>query len=842
MAAELEVAALLRPRARQGSTEQKTRAGKRIAQKHVGCAVTNAPHDHISCTHCGSPVPAGRGDGFCCAGCSYVYDLLHQEGLAHFYDIKGGAALPPVSPQALRERDYEWLRLQAAEAERQAAQQVAELRLAVQGLSCVGCVWLIERVFARHEGALRVSVDVVHGEMRLTWQCGRCDVVALARDLQNFGYLLGPPQQTSERKESSGLARRMGVCGAFAMNAMAFSLPAYFGMPRDFAFARWFDLVAAFSATLAMGVGGSYFIERAWRGLRAGMLHIDTPIALGVTAAYVGSMGGWMAGVEGLKYFDFVAIFIFLMLAGRWAQQAAVDRNRRRLMRDASIPEAVNVLNDDGGEEVRPVAELKAGVKFIVRTAQTVPVAARLMSEHASVSLEWINGESEAQQRSAGQLLPSGALNIGTQAVMVEAVETWGDSTLRRLLDARREVEFRDLKLEKLLRVYLAVVVIAGVAGAIGWWRAGSGVAQALQVMISIFVVSCPCALGVAVPLAEEMASSRAEKLGVFVRSLGLWKRLMRVKRVVFDKTGTLTLENPVLENPEVLREMNAEARAALRHLVTGNLHPVSRSLYDALGHETGAYDFASHTVGETIGQGLSFCDGDGREWFLGRPEAGAEGDAVLRCAGRVLGAFRFRDELRAESVQEVKHLRECGIEVCVLSGDRAAKVAAVAHRLELPEACWQAELTPEAKAEWLRQRPHDGTLYVGDGANDSLAFDAALCAGSPVTGRSFLEQKADFFFLGHSLRFVSALREVARLHRRATRRVFAFSVSYNIATAIAGLAGHLSPLAAAILMPLSSLSTLALVAWTFGRSPARQHGGVSFTTAAGRGLAEVRA
>jgi Cu2+-exporting ATPase len=783
--------------------------------------VMNAPHTQVNCTHCGSPVPAARDDGFCCAGCSYVHDLLHQEGLDHFYDLKGNAALPPVAPQALRERDYDWLTLLSTEAERTSESDAVELRLAVQGLSCVGCVWLIERLFSRHAGALRVNVDVVHGEVRLTWQRGQFDAVAVARDLQSFGYLLGPPLQGGEKKESSGLARRMGVCGAFAMNAMAFSLPAYFGMPRDFAFAHWFDLIAAFSATLAMAVGGSYFIERSLRSLRAGVLHIDTPIALGVTAAYAGSMGGWIAGVEGLKYFDFVAIFIFLMLTGRWAQQAAVDRNRRRLMRDTSIPEMVNVINDAGMEEAQPVANLKAGTRFVVKPAQTVPVAAKLMSESASVSLEWINGESEAQNREEGQLVPSGALNIGTRPLMVESVETWEDSTLRRLLDARREAEFRDVRLEKLLRGYLVAVVVTGFGGGIWWWAHGSGITQALQVMISIFVVSCPCALGVAVPLAEEMAASRAEKLGVFVRSLGLWKRLMRVKRVVFDKTGTLTLENPVLENAGVLRTLDAETRAALRHLVTGNLHPVSRSLYDAVAFEGDSRVFDRCTVKEAVGQGLGFQDGSGHDWRLGRPEAGTAGDAVLTRDGVVLAAFRFRDELRAESVQEVRHLHERQIEVCVLSGDRSRKVEEIARKLELPEACWRAELTPEAKAEWLRERNHDDTLYVGDGANDSLAFDAALCAGSPVTGRSFLEQKADFFFLGHSLRFVSGLMHVARLHRRATRRVFAFSVSYNLITAVAGLMGHLSPLAAAILMPLSSVCTLSLVALTFRRSAA---------------------
>lgn len=778
----------------------------------------NAPHTVVNCTHCGSPVPVGREDGFCCAGCSYVSDLLHREGLDHFYDLKGGVALPPVAPQALRERDYDWLATLSAAAEQACESEVVELRLAVQGLSCVGCVWLIERLFSRQAGALRVNVDVVHGEVRLSWQRGMFDAVALARELQNYGYLLGPPVQEAEKKASSGLERRMGVCGAFAMNAMAFSLPAYFGMPQTFAFAHWFDLIAAFSATLAMAVGGSYFIERSWRSLKAGVLHIDTPIALGVTAAYVGSMGGWVAGVEGLKYFDFVAIFIFLMLTGRWAQQAAVDRNRRRLMRDTSIPDSVLMVGADGREKLQPVAEVVVGSCFVVKPAQTVPVAARLLTGRASVSLEWINGESEAQMREAGQLLPSGALNIGTQAVAVEAVETWEASTLRRLLEARRENEFRDVRLEKLLRGYLVVVVVTGVLGALWWWLQGAGVAQALQVMISIFVVSCPCALGVAVPLAEEMAASRAERLGVFVRSLGLWKRLMRVRRVVFDKTGTLTLENPVLENAEALSGLTVEARAALRHLVSGNLHPVSRSLYDAVALEGGMGGFEECPVQEAVGQGLAFVDGRGCEWSLGRPPQGEAGDAVLMSAGHILAAFRFRDKLRAQSLQEVRELQGRKLEVCVLSGDRVRKVEEIAHKLGLPSACWKAELTPEEKAAWLRERDEHDTLYVGDGANDSLAFDAALCAGSPVTGRSFLEQKADFFFLGHSLGFVSGLLDVAQRHRTATRRVFAFSVTYNLATAVAGLMGHLSPLAAAVLMPLSSVCTLSLVAWTFRR------------------------
>ena len=773
-----------------------------------------------SCRHCGSPVPAGREDAFCCAGCAYVFDLLHSEGLAHFYDLKGSTALPPVSVQGLRERDYDWLSHLATEAESAEGRSRAELRLSVQGMSCVGCVWLLEKVFSKHPGALTICVDVVQGELDLTWEPGQFDMVAFAREVQAFGYLLGPRNADAAPVESSGLARRTGTCGAFAMNAMAFSLPAYFGMPRDFPFARLFDLVAVMSATLAMLVGGSYFISRSWRSLRMGALHIDTPIALGIIAAYAGSMVGWLMNEEGLKYFDFVAIFIFLMLGGRWLQQAAVERNRRKLMRDTSIPERVTVLADGSGEasEVR-VTELTPGSRIRIKPAQTVPVAARLDTAHAAVSLEWINGESEPVERAQGQLLPAGALNISSTEIEAEALESWEESTLRKLLEARRGQDARDLRLERVLRVYLALVVAAGVLGALGWWWAGAGIERALQIMISIFVVSCPCALGVAVPLAEELAALRAQRLGVFVRTLGFWKKVGRVHQVVFDKTGTLTLENPTLKNPEVVQSLPAEARSALRRLVEGNLHPVSRSLYD----QVGPGDRLDGEVSEKIGQGLSLRSGEGRVWTLGRPADAESADAELRLNGALIAGFAFTDSLRPETATEFAELKRRRIAVRLLSGDRQEKVEKIAQTLGLSPGDWQAGLTPAAKAKWVADHSGAATLYIGDGANDSLAFDEACCAGSPITGRSFLEQKADFFFLGHNLRFVSRLMDVARTHQRAVRRVFFLSTSYNLITVIAGLAGMLSPLGAAVLMPLSSIATLSLVGWTFRADRVRE-------------------
>lgn len=776
---------------------------------------------HEACRHCGTPVPAGRTDGFCCTGCGFVNRMLHEQGLDRFYQLKGQLNLAPVAPEALRPRDYVWLEQMVREAEESLnGDGDVELCLSLQGLSCVGCVWLIERLFERHAGGRHLRVDITRAELRVQARAGEFGWRAFAEELQSFGYLVGPPTRGDEgAREVSGLERRMGVCGAFAMNAMAFSLPRYFGMPREFAFATWFEIIAAASATLAMLAGGTYFIERAWRSLKVGMLHIDTPIALGVTAAYAGSLGGWVIGEEGLFYFDFVAVFIFLMLVGRWAQQAAVERNRRKLMRDTSIPDWVR-LADQG--QLIPVSEVKEGTRFVLGAAQTLPVAARLEASEASVSLEWINGETAIQTRSCGQLLSAGALNVGFEDLEVTAMESWDTSALRRLLESKKHVEYRDLRLESLLRVYLMVVVAGGLLGGIGWLLAGQPVAKALQVMISIFVVSCPCALGVAVPLAEELASSRAERLGVFVRKLTFWKRLLRVRRVVFDKTGTLTYENPQLLDLDSLAQLNEEARSALRRLVTGNLHPVSRSLFDAIGPGP----MAKGEVEERIGHGLAMTDESGIPWSLTRPKTAGEGthadavDVILERNGVRIVGFGFQDALRADSSVELSALRGAGLSVHILSGDRSEKVAAIASRLGLADGDWNAGMTPEEKGTWIGANQPEETLYIGDGANDSLAFDRALCTGSPIGGRSFLEQKSDFFFLGNSLRFLMRLREVAAQHRRALRGVFTFSVIYNIVTAGMGLAGRLDPLAAAILMPSSSVVTLAIVAWVFAQKP----------------------
>jgi Cu2+-exporting ATPase len=789
--------------------------------------LSGPPAGKPTCRHCGAPSPKGD---FCCAGCAYVHRLVHEEGFDAYYRIKDEVTAP-ADPALLQPRDYAWLAEARREAEAVATNgRAPHLVLEVQGISCAGCVWLIEKVFSKQPGAGRIEVNAQTGRMRWTWEAGRFDPVACAQALQKFNYLTGAAGSVeAEQTESRVLIRRVGLCTAFAMNVMLFALPAYFGMERTAEYAGLFRTLQLAFATLSLLAGGGYFLARAVRALRERVLHIDLPIALGIGGAYAGSLYGWLRGEESYVYFDFVSAFIVLMLVGRWAQIVAVERNRRRLLSRQPAAPRVRLIADDGAvTEVSPET-LREGWRFEVATGRMVPVEARLETAEAGLSLAWINGESEPRTFRAGQRVPAGAQNIGREPIRLVAMQGWSESLLAELLKPTVREDGRHRLIERVVRCYLLVILaVAGLSGA-GWLLATGDGLQAGAVVTAVLVVSCPCALGLAFPLADEAATVALRRSGVFVRATDLWPRLRQVRMVVFDKTGTLTLETPVLRNPEVLDGLTDEARAALLALVQDNPHPVSRSLHEAL-LAAGACVAPDGKVVETIGQGVALG-----EWTLGRPkwalaaaasDSGAEhechligdtldraaADVVLARAGRAEARFHFADTPRADARAEIAALSGRGLQVVVLSGDRRGKVDSLMRELGLPLDNGYAELTPREKAEWFSRHPD--ALMLGDGANDSLAFDRALCRGTPVVHRGVLEQKADFYYLGRGIGGIRALLEINDARHRTQMALLVFMVAYNLLAVGMAVSGRMNPLVAAILMPLSSLATLAIVGW----------------------------
>ncbi len=743
------------------------------------------------CVHCGTPFrPSVALVDFCCAGCQFVHDLIVKNGLGQFYDLQD-AALPPAPGTVFQPRDYAWLDT--------LAQQSAgkPLTLDLQGISCIGCVWLIERLFHRRPGALSLRVDTTLGRM-IVQASPAFDFANFARELQSFGYLIGPPI-AGAKPASRALMLRLGLCAALAMNAMLFTVPTYLGMKPGAQFADLFASVAFACGTLSLLIGGSYFIRRAWQSVRRGVLHIDLPIALGLIAAWSGSVIAWRTHHAGFVYFDFVSTFTFLMLVGRWLQQKAVENNRARLL--ATEPD---LIRPDTGE------------RYLITPGATVPVRSLLHSPAASLSLQWINGEPDAQSARAGQSIAAGAINLTSTELELEALEPWSESLLSRLVEQTRSEPARDTRLENFLRTYL-VVVLAVAAGAFVGWVAGTGdVLRALQVLTSILVVSCPCAAGVAIPLADDLAAARVQRFGVFIRESSIWQRLLRLKQIVFDKTGTLTLQGAELTNPASLYDLNPRQLAVLLALVRENLHPVASTLREALMARGISPAVLDALPREHVGLGLE-VEHEGQSWKLGRPSwSGASSDeCVFSCDGEVLAGFRFTESVRTDAADAIHEFRRRGLAVQILSGDQPQKVARLTAALALPAHAGLGSLTPDEKAAWLRTHDAAHTLMIGDGANDSLAFNEALCTGTPAIDRGLLEHKADFYFFGRSLAGLRALLDTARARARATRHVVTFAIAYNAIAVALSATGHMSPLAAAVLMPLSSLVTIGLVLLT---------------------------
>jgi Cu2+-exporting ATPase len=771
---------------------------------------------------------ADEGAEFCCSGCAYVYRLINEAGLEAYYQIKDKVTAP-ADAALLPAREYGWLSAAQAAAEESAGSEATpELRLDVQGISCAGCVWLIERIFSRLTSAGRVEVNAQTGQLRLLWSTGQFDAAAFARELQSFNYLVSPASaKRTQPPESKGLVRRIGLCGAFAMNVMLFTLPTYFGMSSDFAYAGLFGTLSMAFATLSLFAGGGYFLGRAWRGLQEGIPTIDLPIALGILGAFGGSFFGWLSGRESFVYFDFVSTFILLMLVGRWAQLAAVERNQRRLLAEQPTPTTVRLADAVPEGQELPVEQIEPGTSFLLGRGQTLPVEGRLRSAEATVSLAWINGEAEPRLYRAGQRIPSGAINLGRAEIDLQATEGWKHSLLAELTRPVQRADYRHRFLERVIKGYLVAIIAGAFLAGAGWLAVTGDAMRSWSVVTAVLVVSCPCAIGLAFPLADEIAAVALRRRGVFVRVQDLWPRLARVRRVIFDKTGTLTLDVPkLLEEERTWEHLARVERQALLALVADNPHPVARSLHEQLlGRGEG--EPLEGVLEETVGQGMSLrADRGATEWRLGRRSwalSAGRGPAsfgertdgpgtVLSCDGKLMAEFEFVEAARSDAAAEIAELQRRGLAISVLSGDDSGKVDKLVSSLGLPRDSGTGQMNPHEKAAWVRSNDAGAALMLGDGANDSLAFDEALCRGTPVVHRGMLSEKADFYYLGRGVGGIRALFEVDDARRRTQRWLLAFSISYNLCAVGLAVAGMMNPLVAAILMPASSLASLALV------------------------------
>lgn len=764
-----------------------------------------------ACLHCGSSLERARGP-YCCEGCRAVHGLLRSQHLERFYDLRGERGAPIPEMRADR-RDRRWL--EAIEARRDPRSASASgIELDLQGIHCSACVWLLEKLFTRREGAVRVTINPTLGRARLV-VLPSFDLGAWAVEIERFGYIAGPPLKQVPRR-SSELAVRMGVCIAIAMNAMIFAIAEYAGLASG-ATSDLFHHWSIGLSIVSVLVGGSVFFRSAWEGARRGAATLDLPIALGLLLAFVGSLVAYGRDRTSGVFFDTLDVFVALMLVGRYLQERALERNRQTLLEHDGVDGLLTRREEAEGTRTVKCTTIAAGDRLVLAPGDLLPVDARLEdSTSASFSLDWINGESRPHRYSNGGLVPAGAFLAGESSVRLVALDSFERSPL---IDLVKTTSPRDLDRPMstpwwttVTRIYVALVLVAATLGFVGWLVATGDLGKALEVATAVLVVTCPCAFGIATPLGYELVQAGLRRSGLFVRSASFLDRAENIRTVVFDKTGTLTTGAPELANSELLDGLTMTDRAVLASMVGASHHPKSVAVARAL-EARGDVLVCAPEVREEAGRGL-VLEVAGHTYRLGAPGWAAPADAadadlVFGLDGETLAPLATRETLRRDAATEVEALRASGHEVWLLSGDEPTRASAIAIECGIGAEHAIGGATADAKAAWVAARQKDDLLMIGDGLNDALVSDVAYCSGTPAVDRPFMAARSDFYFVTPGLGCIRLALRAAEKMGTVRRRNLRFALVYNTVAIGLAYAGLMSPLLCAVFMPATSLTTV---------------------------------
>jgi P-type Cu2+ transporter len=690
-----------------------------------------------------------------------------------------------------------------------------KLHLMAEGVHCGGCVRRIERALASEPDVVEARVNLTTRRLVLGWTGPAARANTLVGRASALGYrfvpydpeALGQADAAVERE----LLRAMAVAGFAAGNIMLLSISVWAGLVQDMGPATrslfyWFSALIALPA-IAYSIRP--FARSAWTALRARTTNMDVPITVGVLVATAMSLFEVATGGRH-AYFDSAVTLLFFLLLGRYLDRRARGRARSAAQRLVALgAQAATVLEPDGSRRVLPAKELLPGMTLLVAPGERIAVDGVVKAGASELDMSLVTGESLPVKIGAGERVFAGTVNLAA-ALRVEAAAV-GEGTLLaeivRLLEAAEQRRSRYVAIaDRVARGYTPAVHLAALATFLGWFfLMGAPWQAALLVAVSVLIVTCPCALGLAVPAVQVVASGRLMRRGILLKSPTALERLAEIDTVVFDKTGTLTLGRPELMDREAI---DPAALTEAASLAANSRHPLARALVCASPPVSVAAG-----VAETPGEGLALATPAGeirlgsRRWCGVADGGEGEGPELwLARPGRALVAFRFADRLRPDAAETVAALRARGLGVALLSGDRRATVARLAGELGIED--WRAEASPKEKAERLAALMGQGrrVLMVGDGLNDAPALAAAFVSASPASAADIARTAADALFQGERLAPLLDLVGVAARAKRLLRQNFALALGYNLVAVPLAMLGFVTPLVAAVAMSGSSL------------------------------------
>lgn len=714
---------------------------------------------------------------------------------------------------------------------------IAGMELAVEGIRCAGCMHAIENGLGKDAAILKARVNLALKRVTVEWTEGTLRPEAVIERLGALGFKAYPFLPSAERDsvtlEERRLLRYLAVAGFAAMNIMLLSVSVWSGangdispVTRDF-----FHWLSALIALPTAAYAGRPFFESALRALRAGAVNMDVPITLGIVLA-LGMSVVETANHSDHAYFDGAVMLIFFLLIGRYLDQMMRRRTRDLAGNLAALKaETATRLMADGTTVTMPIAAIVPGDLVLVQPGERVCVDGIVETGHSEIDRSLVTGETDPAPITAGAQVHAGTMNL-TGALGVRVVAAGAGTLLdeiERLMSQAVESRSRYVRLsDRAARLYAPLVHATALATLVGWIAFGLAWQQALIIAITVLIITCPCALGLAIPAVQVVAASALFRRQVMLKEGDALERLAEADMVVFDKTGTLTLPEPDLLNADAIGPGVLEAAAAL---AAASRHPLAQAISRAAGHRAPLAETQEHR-----GLGLSALV-DGVEMRLGSPafcgtEALAERVAAdLPTASLIAwrhgdreAVFAIGQKLRPDARDCVEALARLGLEPIILSGDRETAVAAVARDLGIAQ--WQSGLRPDEKLHVLDDLARNGrkVLMVGDGLNDAPALAKAHVSISPISATHLAQAAADIVFLGDSLAPVAATIAIARKARALMMENLWFAVLYNAIAVPVAIAGFATPLVAAAAMSGSSL-VVTLNALRAARQPAASLG-----------------
>lgn len=794
--------------------------------------------DADSCYHCGLPLVAGQvfssecgGDTrlFCCPACRAVAATIYASGLGSFYRYNTPSG--QASEAALVDDDF--LQLddpaiqQAYVSEDPPGQrQTVAVTLMIGGMHCAACTWLLESYLGAIPGVDSVTVSQADQTAWIRWRRDSVHLSELFRAIARLGYepqFYTPDQLARARqREFKALLGRLGVAGIAMMQVGMFAIALYAGAMQDLQdsyrdYLRW---ISALVATPVVLYSAQPFFKGAWRGLRHRSPGMDLPVAVAIAIAYLASLHATFTAA-GEVYFDSVAMFTFLLLLSRFLElRARLHSASARSDLYSLLPSLVTRLSPGGSgvRETVPLSTLAVGDQVLVKAGQVIPVDGVVASGSGEVSAAHLTGEfaSFPSQRGdevvAGSVLESGVLTVRAESVGAQ-LKLAAISTLlaRAQLSKPRLAHLADR-----LATRFVIAVLGLAAATYLYWRWLSGQPdEAFRVMLSVLVVSCPCALSLATPTALTAAANQLRQRGLLVSNGEVWEKAGTITDVVFDKTGTLTRGQLTVAGVEPL----ASAVPATCLQIAGALeifsdHPIAQALQASAPRGWSAQQPAVHPRGvEATVEGRRYRIGSadfvaGFGWPQPDLPAGSNDGirVLLGDSERPLCWIQLKDCLRDDADQCVAALKGLGCKLHLLSGDNSGEVERLAQALRLDR--WQGGMTPAEKLASVNTLQASGrqVLMVGDGINDIPVLAAADISMAMANASDLAKTQADTIALSGQLMSILWLLEQAQRARSIVRQNLCWALAYNLLAIPLAAAGWVPPWAAALGMSLSSL------------------------------------